>query len=440
MLWWSKLNESSNPLTAGSDATQTTFSQNFSNGTMFGGLNEAYSTLQTYSTDKFNNSNASNDKVVTDDAATTSMRYIRLTSNGSNMNASNHLIDLDLYTFESGLVEVVNVVDYTSSTTGTVVSGTVTAKNAGYYNTSSVVAFDLGSEKNVLFLNLRRYYADSRTYYGQKIEYSLDGTTWYTYWDSHNNGSFGNHNATNLYAETSSGRDFFAGQIRTASLNELENSGQSDLRCFASQLVAVLAGRDQTEFFEYWTRDFGQQLGCGTYVTSSGEVMKNTWMTKRKGVRFCMTMSEGCYDRLSNVTDLKALGASARKFAYTTALTIRATDTGIANGSTLFEIGGKVHLELFFNERIMIDYISGIDLNDVKVAWRVDDGSNFTGYVGGYVVIVDAVIRSGKYVGEYSFIDFNFNFASLGNTDEELQQLWDIFSVNLLKFTYEPPR
>lgn len=65
---------------------------------------------------------------------------------------------------------------------------------------------------------------------------------------------------------------------------------QTDLRCGASQLVAVLAGRDQTEYFEYWTGEFGQQLGCGTYVTSSGEVMRNTWMTKQKGVRFSILM------------------------------------------------------------------------------------------------------------------------------------------------------
>ncbi len=70
---------------------------------------------------------------------------------------------------------------------------------------------------------------------------------------------------------------------------------QSDLRCYASQLVAVLANKNQTEYFEYWTRDFGQQMGCGTYVTKSGTVLKNSYWNTLKGVRFSTRLTQTTY-------------------------------------------------------------------------------------------------------------------------------------------------
>ena len=85
---------------------------------------------------------------------------------------------------------------------------------------------------------------------------------------------------------------------------------QSDLRCYASQLVAVLANKNQTEYFEYWTRDFGQQMGCGTYVTKSGTVLKNSYWNTQKGVRFSTRLTQTTYagDYLgNNLFDLNIL-------------------------------------------------------------------------------------------------------------------------------------
>ncbi len=75
-----------------------------------------------------------------------------------------------------------------------------------------------------------------------------------------------------------------------AGLDELEIN-QSELNSYASALVCVLAGKNQDQFIEYWTRDIGQQIGCGTYVTKSGETVTNSFWDTQKGVRFaaCMT-------------------------------------------------------------------------------------------------------------------------------------------------------
>ncbi len=81
--------------------------------------------------------------------------------------------------------------------------------------------------------------------------------------------------------------------VRVASVAEISKY-QSELGCYGSQLACVLAGKGQDQFLEYWTRDFGQSVGCGTYVTSSGVVMKNSYYaSKAKGIRFAITMSEG---------------------------------------------------------------------------------------------------------------------------------------------------
>ena len=142
---------------------------------------------------------------------------------------------------------------------------------------------------------MRRYYPDARTYYGQKIEFSVDGTVWYTYWDSYNTGSYSSdgskHDDTHLYAETIEGRWFRNGRARVASLSEIDNY-LTDRRSRASHLVCVLTGQNQTRYAEYWTRDFGQQIGLGTYVSSTGTVVTNSSYTQVKGVRFAITMIE----------------------------------------------------------------------------------------------------------------------------------------------------
>ena len=91
--------------------------------------------------------------------------------------------------------------------------------------------------------------------------------------------------------EAAEGRTYTIARMRVASLEELQKY-QTDLRSYASQLVCVLSGKAQNQYVEYWTRDYGQQMGCGTYVTKSGVVMKNTYYTAKKGVRFAYNMME----------------------------------------------------------------------------------------------------------------------------------------------------
>lgn len=84
-------------------------------------------------------------------------------------------------------------------------------------------------------------------------------------------------------------------KVAFADVNYEISQYQDDLRCYASQLVAVLANKNQTEYFEYWARDFGQQMGCGTYVTKSGVVLKNSYWNTMKGVRLSTRLTTTTY-------------------------------------------------------------------------------------------------------------------------------------------------
>ncbi len=301
VLWWDMLNDdSTNVVNQGEYNTQTTLMDKLGYNTLLGGdtMNLQYSTWSnTLTIQQWNN--ASGNNKVTDVSGAywnepLNMRYIRFSSNGSSKNASNHLTLVKIKTLDGSET---TILDAPNNLKPTVYSGTMTlASDAtgvnAYYNISKTVAIDLGSIMKVSSILMRRYYPDGRSYYGQKIEYSPNGINWYVYWDSYNKGSYGNNDDTNLYAETAEGRWFQNGRAILANQTDIKVY-QTSLRSYASQLVAVLSGKNQTEYFEYWTRDFGQQLGCGTYVTKSGTVMTNSYWNTAKGVRFSMVMTEG---------------------------------------------------------------------------------------------------------------------------------------------------
>ena len=293
ILWWDVMNDdSSNKLGAGDTAMQTTFSQALSNGTLFGGLDLEFLGESTFKIDEFNTP-TSNEKVLTTTTGAVDMRYIRFSSNGSSKNASNHLTLVKIKTSNGSES---TILDAPNNLKPTVYSGTMTLASdatgtTAYYNISKTCAIDLGSVKNVSSILMRRYFADSRIYYGNKIEYSVDGTNWYTYWDSYNTGAYGSADSKNAYSEASAGRWFTLGAIRVASVDEIETY-QNESNSYASALACVLAGKNQDKFVEYWTRDLGQQIGCGTYVTKSGTVMKNSYWNIQKGVRLSMCLSQ----------------------------------------------------------------------------------------------------------------------------------------------------
>lgn len=245
------------------------------------------------------------------------MRYIRFISNGSNKNAINHTSQIKVK-FTDG-----SIVTYVDATTGTTTShvsglGALSGSGASAYYDGGNATINFGEIKSVSAILLRRYYPGGRTYYGQKIEYSLNGTVWYTYWDSYNTGSYSadgsTHDDTNLYAETIDGHWFDNGRARVASLKEIEKF-MTDKRSRASHLVCVLTGQNQTRYAEYWTRDFGQQIGLGTSVSSTGTVVTNSAYDQSTEMRYLRFTSNGStvnagnhiqfikvYDKLKNET------------------------------------------------------------------------------------------------------------------------------------------
>lgn len=295
VLWWDVLNDdSTNVVNQGEYNSQTTLMEKLGYNAFLGGdtMNLQYSTLSNTLTLQQWNSTSGNNKITDVSGAywnePLNMRYIRFPSNGSTANSYNHISKVKVKLIDG--TELV-LVDAPNSIFNSATS-TPSGSGEGAYYGYSGHSFDLGEVRKVDAIYLRRYYPDGRSYYGQKIEYSPDGANWYVYWDSYNKGSYGNNDDTNLYAETAEGRWFQNGRAMLANQADIQVY-QSDLRSYASQLVAVLAGKNQTEYFEYWTRDFGQQLGCGTYVTKSGTVLTNSYWNTLKGVRFSICMTEG---------------------------------------------------------------------------------------------------------------------------------------------------
>ena len=224
-----------------------------------------------------------------------SARYIRINCNsGNTTNGSYHFIDLDVLLEDD---TTITLIDAETETIGTIAVGNGSAgfNTYGWYWGVNDLTFDLGSVVKIKAIYMRRYYKDNRSYYGTHFKYSEDNSNWKYYWDSFNQGNYNNgiHDDTNLYQETEAGRWFYTtDNARIASIAEIQ-SYQNNLRSFASQLVCAMALKNQNQYFEYWTRDFGQQLGCGTYVTRSGVVNKNSYYTTQKGIRFSYQMTEG---------------------------------------------------------------------------------------------------------------------------------------------------
>ena len=138
------------------------------------------------------------------------MRYIRIISNGSNKNGANHIIQACAETVDNGKIMLLDATNFPNDKMKAI-SGlsSIYKESAPYYwNETGTVVFDLGKIDFVASVFLKRYYPDSRYYYGTKIEGSLDKSTWFTIWDSHNTGSYGSDNTFNTYNETEQGRTF----------------------------------------------------------------------------------------------------------------------------------------------------------------------------------------------------------------------------------------
>ena len=132
------------------------------------------------------------------------MRYIRITSNGSNANPYSHLEKVSILKVNQ---EVDCLADSEIDYHTKIISGRG-GTTSGYFECSSQVVLDIGQIENVAAVMVRRYYKDKRYYYGCKVEGSLDNSNWFTIWDSYNTGSNGNDVTFNTYVETEQGRWF----------------------------------------------------------------------------------------------------------------------------------------------------------------------------------------------------------------------------------------
>ncbi|MBP3431666.1 MAG: LamG domain-containing protein, partial [Clostridia bacterium] len=140
-------------------------------------------------------------------------RYIRVSANGSNINESNHLTLFEVKDGKGNRIKQISA----SSGTGleSVISGISDTNiydttNCPYWETGPSFVVDLGLVYNVNTIRLRRYWKDNRYYYGSKIEYSVDGVNWKNFWNSYNEGSYGDDQTINTYVEVSGGEYFFA--------------------------------------------------------------------------------------------------------------------------------------------------------------------------------------------------------------------------------------
>ena len=141
------------------------------------------------------------------------MRYLKITMRNSNMNGGKHFTKLSYNTINNNKIEILDITKSITCINGSIISGQLqprysTPSENNYWDVSEVSIFDLGKTEMVAFINMRRYYIDSRYYYQTKLEGSLDNINWFTIWDSFNTGSYGNDITFNTYVETEQGRWF----------------------------------------------------------------------------------------------------------------------------------------------------------------------------------------------------------------------------------------
>ena len=139
------------------------------------------------------------------------MRYLRISTQGSSANAAtNHIVQLDVQTVDNGKIRLLDAVNNPDNKMKGIsgINSFQQSTSAPYWNIAATAVFDMGKVDFVASVWMQRYYHDNRYYYQTKLEGSLDNSTWFTIWDSHNKGSYGSDNAYNTYAETEAGRTF----------------------------------------------------------------------------------------------------------------------------------------------------------------------------------------------------------------------------------------
>lgn len=145
---------------------------------------------------------------------TNGVRYIRDWLNGNTVNPNNYWNEVEAWsgtldraknvtpTISSGtLANAANVNDGNESTYGYEASGNGVAK---------YIQVDLGATYyDINAIKIFHYYADGRTFHGTKTQYSPDGVTWYTVFDSAVSGEYVETSSGKMYTGTGTyGREF----------------------------------------------------------------------------------------------------------------------------------------------------------------------------------------------------------------------------------------
>lgn len=137
------------------------------------------------------------------------IRYVRDWVNGSTANTANLWVEIEVYnTAGANIAPSSTVSSSAAPTTGTPAMLTNGDRGTQYINippqgSPAWVQLDLGYPTAVSRINVLHYHADGRTYHGTKTEVSLNGTEWFTVFDSAIDGK---------YAETAAGHDVWVGE------------------------------------------------------------------------------------------------------------------------------------------------------------------------------------------------------------------------------------
>lgn len=111
-----------------------------------------------------------------------SVRYIKVCSEGSNKNTSNHIVEIQAIEFSTGtnLAKGKALTYYTSNvayaTEGNLLSTGSEYTDFGTGNQCTTI--DLGSAYTLSEIGVWQYYKDSRTYYNQTVAVSTNNSTW----------------------------------------------------------------------------------------------------------------------------------------------------------------------------------------------------------------------------------------------------------------------
>lgn len=114
-----------------------------------------------------------------------SVRYVRSSANGSTSNSGTHLVEIEVYSSSTNVAlnkTVTANLDAINGSLAAIVNGVTSSSDyRGVDNPAGwIVTVDLGQEYDIEEIRIYRYGSDSRSYYNDQVEVSVDNSTWTT--------------------------------------------------------------------------------------------------------------------------------------------------------------------------------------------------------------------------------------------------------------------